>query len=48
MKYELSEQVLNNLIAFLQRTDLKGSEVPAYISILNALQNPIQQDIEQK
>ena len=46
MKYELNEQVINNLKAFLNRVDLKGSEVPAYISIMNAINNPIQIELE--
>ena len=37
MKIELTEEQLNNLKTFLQRVDLKGAEVPAYISIANAL-----------
>lgn len=41
MKYEISEQVKNNLLVFLQRTDLKGNEVPAYVEIINILNNPI-------
>ena len=39
MKYEISDQVKNNLLAFLNRVDLKGSEVPAYIEIINAFAN---------
>jgi len=42
MKYEISDQVKNNLLAFLNRVDLKGSEVPYYIEIINALQSPLQ------
>lgn len=41
MKYEISEQVKNNLLVFLQRTELKGNEVPAYVEIINILNNPI-------
>ena len=41
MKYEISEQAKNNLLVFLQRTDLKGNEVPAYVEIINILNNPI-------
>jgi len=46
MKYELSEQVKNNLVAFLNRTDLKGSEVGAFIDILNALKMPLVENVE--
>jgi len=48
MKYELSEQVVNNLIAFLNRTDLKGSEVGAFLDIINALKMPIVENVEDK
>lgn len=44
MKYELSENVLHNLEVFLKRVDLKGEEVPAYISIINALNQPIKDE----
>lgn len=47
MKFELSEQVINNLKAFLNRVDLKGSEVGAFCEIVNALQNPIQSETEE-
>ena len=46
MKYELSEQIINNLIAFLNRTDLKGSEVGAFCDILNALKSPLIENVE--
>lgn len=48
MKFELNEQVLNNLKAFLLRVDMKGSEVPSYVEIINALQSPLQEDVENK
>lgn len=40
MNIKLTEQQLNNLQAFLQRVDLKGAEVPAYVEIMNTLNNP--------
>ena len=40
MNIELTEQQLNNLQEFLKRVDLKGSEVPAFVEIVNALNNP--------
>ena len=40
MLFEFDEKQLNNLVIFLNRVDLKGSQVPAYIEILNVLQNP--------
>ena len=45
MKIELTEQQLNNLQVFLQRVDLKGNEVPAYVEIIQALNNPL--DLEE-
>lgn len=41
MKIELTEQQLNNLQVFLQRLDLKGNEVPAFVEIMNALNKPV-------
>jgi len=51
MKYEISDQIKNNLLAFLNRVDLKGSEVPYFIEILNVfantnVNNAIQQELE--
>ena len=40
MQIILSEQQMNNLQSFLNRVDLKGSEVPAYVDIMQALNNP--------
>ena len=37
MKVELTEQQINNLKVFLQRLQLTGSEVGAFVEILNAL-----------
>lgn len=34
---ELTQQQLNNLQVFMQRVDLKGNEVPAYVEIFNVL-----------
>lgn len=34
---ELSDEQLNNLSVFLQRTELKGKEVPAFVEIVNAI-----------
>lgn len=41
MKYEITDQEKANLIVFLNRVDLKGSEVHAFVELLNALQNPL-------
>lgn len=37
MKIDLTKLQISNLQTFLQRVDLKGSEVPAFIEIVNAL-----------
>lgn len=34
---KLSERELNNLINFLMRVDLKGSEVQAFVEVMNSL-----------
>jgi len=47
MKYELSDQVKNNLLIFLQRIDLKGSEVGAYIEIINCLNVQLIEEIKE-
>lgn len=47
-KYEFTEQQVSNLRIFLGRTDIKGSEVPAYVEIVNALVNPIQEELKEK
>ena len=47
MKYELNEQVLNNLKTFLNRVDLKGGEVGAFCEVINALSSPIKDETEE-
>lgn len=37
--------VIQNAIAFLQRTELKGSEVEAYVAVSNAL-NAMLKDLD--
>ncbi len=37
MKIELTEQQLNNLKIFLNRVDLKGNEVGAFVEIMQTL-----------
>ena len=45
---KLSEHQLNNLNIFLQRVDLKGNEVRAFVEIMNALNEPtIDEEIEE-
>lgn len=41
MKYELSEEQVKNIFIFLNRTDLKGAEATALLSIIQALSTPI-------
>ncbi len=36
---KLTDEELNNLKVFLGRCDLKGNEVPAFLSILNKINN---------
>ena len=46
MKYELSDQVKNNIVAFLIRTDIKGGEAASMVEIGNALNTPIADPVE--
>lgn len=44
MKYEFSEQVINNLVVFLDRIEFKGiKEHTALGEILEILRNPIKE-----
>jgi len=43
MKYELTKQQLNNLIAFLSRTNLSGSESAAFNEIVNIFSRPAEE-----
>lgn len=44
-QYELSEQVVNNIITFLDRVDVKGlKEVQAMSEILTALATPLKKE----
>ncbi len=47
VKYELSDQVRNNILVFLDRTEYKGrKEAVAVVEIEQALSNPIEEDGE--
>lgn len=50
MILKLTEVQLNNLMLFLERVDLKGNEVPAYVDIVNIINNasPEEKDKESK
>jgi len=42
MKFEINETILNNLLVFLDRVEIKGlQEIAMMNQILNVLQNPI-------
>ena len=41
MLFELSEQVVKNMLAFLGRTDIKGAEWRGMAEIEQALNNPV-------
>ncbi len=45
MYIELTEQQHKNLLAFLNRINMTGAEVPAYLDILGAINKPL--DIDQ-
>lgn len=42
IKVELTKKQIGNLDVFLQRVDLKGSEVKEFVAILNAIQLAVQ------
>ena len=44
MKFELTQEQLNNLDKFLSRVDLKWSEALAFTDILQAFSNPIKEE----
>jgi hypothetical protein len=39
-EFNLSEKEFTNLMAFLMRVELKGSEVQAFVELMNALNRP--------
>lgn len=45
MKIEFTENERANLITFLQRVQLTGAEVPAYIEIVSAINKPFLEKI---
>lgn len=42
MYIKLTEEQRKNIMIFLDRTTIKGSEVVAFAQILKALQNPVE------
>jgi len=46
MEIKLTEQQYNNLKVFLQRVELKGNEVPAFLEIVQALENSQNSEVE--
>ena len=40
MKIDLTDQQRQNLISLLQRVQLTGAEVPAYVELVKALNQP--------
>lgn len=42
MSIELTKEQRDNLIAFLNRVQLTGAEVPAYLEIVQALNKPFE------
>jgi len=48
MKFELSEQTINNILIFLDRCEIKGfKEIQAMQDIINKLNSPIKEEIEE-
>lgn len=46
MSIELTKSQRENLILFLQRVQLTGAEVPAYLEIVKALNEPFLKDAD--
>lgn len=46
MKIEFTKEQLSNLQIFLNRVDLKGHEVVAFVEIMQVLSNPIEGEDE--
>jgi len=44
MRIELTDEQKRNLLMMLQRVDLKGGEVPAYVDVMNALNKEIKEE----
>jgi hypothetical protein len=40
-KIDLTEEQMKNLAVFLQRVQLTGAEVPAYLEIVQAINKPV-------
>lgn len=47
MQIELTEEERTNLATFLQRVNLSGKEVPAYIAIVEAINNAALQKVKE-
>lgn len=48
MSIELTKEQRDNLIAFLNRVQLTGAEVPAYLEIVQALNKPFEKNEEKQ
>lgn len=44
MKYELTQEQVNNLLVLLERVQLTWKEVKAYVEIINIFNNPIKEE----
>jgi hypothetical protein len=42
---ELTQEQLNNLIVFLNRTKLEGMEVPAFVELMQKIQKNVSKNI---
>jgi len=40
-KIEFTEEQMKNLAIFLQRVQMSGAEVPAYLAIINKINQPV-------
>ena len=44
----MDKQTIENLLKFLQRVDLKGNEVPAFLECTQKLNNLLQEEKKEK
>jgi tRNA C32,U32 (ribose-2'-O)-methylase TrmJ len=47
VKFQLTNEQMRNLMSFLNRTQLAGQEVPAFMDIINALNKPVVEEKEE-
>ena len=44
-RYELNDKVISNIFDIMKRAPLHGSEIPVFLEIEGALNNPIKEEV---